>query len=278
MVTTGENWPDALAGGPLATKLNAPLLLTRKYDLPAPCASAITTMGATSAYILGGPSVVDPAVEDDLVAAGINPGNITRIAGDNRYETAQLIAEFIENYDMLDVDTAYIATGANFPDALAAGPFGGSFGRPILLVKRDEIPASTQAAISGLALTTSYVLGGTGVIGDDVMSQLPGATRLGGADRYETAAIIAEHGLSSGGIDLVLYTATGQAFPDALSAAPLAAMGPYPIIPLKRDSVPAASSAYITAHKSAITQWYMFGGPAAVSSETEAQVFDILNP
>lgn len=276
MVATGENWPDALAGGPLATKLGAPILLTRRYDLPAPCASAITSMTATTAYILGGESVIDPAVEADLMAAGIT--HTTRIAGANRYETAMLIAQFIESYDMIDVDTAYFATGANFPDALAAGPFGGSFGRPILLVKRDEIPASTQTAVSGLALTTSYVLGGTGVVSDEVMSQLPNATRLGGADRYETAAIIAEHGISGGGSDTVLYTATGQTFPDALGAAPLAAMGPYPIIPVKRDSVPSASSSYITTHGPGVTMWYVLGGPAAVSLETEQEIFDVLNP
>jgi len=235
-------------------------------------------MGATAACILGGTSVVDPAVEDDLVAAGITRANITRIAGTDRYETAMLIAQFIENHDMIDVDTAYFTTGENFPDALAAGPFGAAFGRPILLVKRDNIPAPTQAAISGLALTTSYVLGSTSVIGVNVLSHLPNATRLGGADRYETAAIIAEHGLSGGGSDAVLYTATGEAFPDALSAVPLAAMGPYPIIPVRRDSVPAASRAYLTAHKPGTTTWYMLGGQAAVSSAVENQIFDILNP
>jgi len=278
VVATGENWPDALAGGPLASTLSAPILLTRRYELPAPCASVITTIGATSAVILGGTSVVDPAVEDDLIDAGINPGSITRIAGANRYETAAKIAEFIENHDMNDVDTAYFATGANFPDALAAGPFGGAFRRPILLVKRDEIPAYTQQAITGLGLTTSYVLGGTGVISADVMSQLPFATRLGGADRYETAAIIAEHGLLAGGSSSVLYTATGQSFPDALAAAPLAAFGPYPIVPLKRDSVPAASMTYLTTHESSILSWYMLGGEAAVSEATEQAVFDVLNP
>lgn len=222
--------------------------------------------------------MVDPAVEADLVAAGINAANITRIAGNDRYETAMLIAQFIENYDMVDVDTAYFATGENFPDALAAGPFGAAFGRPILLVRRDQIPAPTQTAISGLALTTSYVLGGTAVVGDGVLSQLPNATRLGGIDRYETAVIIAEHGLSGGGSDAILYTATGQTFADALSAAPLAAMGPYPIIPVRRDSVPAASRAYITAHRPGTTMWFVLGGEAAVSTTAEEQIFYILNP
>ncbi|MBN2405450.1 MAG: cell wall-binding repeat-containing protein [Coriobacteriia bacterium] len=222
--------------------------------------------------------MVDPTVETELVAAGINPASITRIAGNNRYETAMLIAQFIENYDMDDVDTAYFTTGENFPDALVAGPFGASFGRPILLVKRDQIPAPTQAAISGLALTTSYVLGGTAAVGNGVLSQLPNATRLGGIDRYETAVIIAEHGLSGGGSDVILYTATGQTFPDALSAAPLAATGPYPIILVKRDSVPATSMAYITAHRPGTTMWFVLGGEAAVGSAAVEQIFYILNP
>lgn len=95
-------------------------------------------------------------------------------------------------YDMVDVDTAYFATGADFPDALAAASFGTALGRPILLVTRDSVPAATRDAIPGLALTKSYVLGGTAAISDPVMSQLPSAERIGGADRYETARLIAE--------------------------------------------------------------------------------------
>lgn len=116
------------------------------------------------------------------------------------------------------------------------------------------------------------------MISDGVMSQLPGAIRLGGADRYQTAAIIAEHGLLAGGSSTILYTATGQTFPDALSAAPLAALGPYPIIPVMLDSVPTPSRSYITTHQPGITMWYMLGGEAAVSAQAEQDIFDILNP
>jgi len=276
VIATGENWPDALAGGPLAGKLAGPILLTQRTSLPAIVASSITSLGATRAYILGGEAAVAASVEPQLVAAGILSDSIIRLSGADRYETAKRIARFIEDYDMDDVDTAYFATGDNFPDALAAGPFGTAYGRPILLVQRDSVPRATQDAISGLALTKSYVLGGTAVVGDPVMSQLPSAERLGGADRYATARIVAEHGLLAGGDDYHLYVVTGENFPDALTASVLAAGGPFPIIPVRRDSVPAPSERYITDHRTAITNLFVVGGTAAISNTTKNRIQSLL--
>ena len=65
--------------------------------------------------IVGGTSVVSSAVLEELAdIAGTIP---TRLAGANRYETALAVAEANGNSG-----TVILATGENFPDALAAGP------------------------------------------------------------------------------------------------------------------------------------------------------------
>jgi putative cell wall-binding protein len=279
IIATGENWPDALAGGPLAGKVPGPILLTRRTSLPSACANTISLLGATHAYILGGSAAVDPAVEADLIAAGIGAGNITRLDGADRYETANLIAREIVMWDLLPVDAAYFATGDNFPDALAAGPFGAKWARPILLVQQDSIPQATQDAVTAQTLSDSYVLGETGVISDAVMNALPNPTRLGGANRYETARIVAEHGLAQGADDDHLYVTTGEAFPDALATTPLIWGGigaPFPIIPVQQNSLPTASAQYINAHSSNITNLFVVGGTAAVSDTTKNDIQALL--
>jgi len=66
------------------------------------------------------------------------------------------------------VPVAYIATGLNFPDALAGAAVAGSQGAPILLVLPDSIPAATAAELARLQPGRIVILGGAGVVSDGV--------------------------------------------------------------------------------------------------------------
>ena len=63
-----------------------------------------------------------------------------RFAGANRYETATKIVDFffknpaVPPFAATPVHTVYIASGLNFPDALAGGALAGAQGAPLLLV------------------------------------------------------------------------------------------------------------------------------------------------
>jgi putative cell wall-binding protein len=263
VVASGENWPDALAGAPLAAVFGTSVVLARRTGLPDSVADEITRLGATNAYVLGGTAALDAQVEADLTALGVT--SITRLGGADRYETAALIAQEIEAKGSTDVDTAYFATGANFPDALAAGPFAGAWERPILLVRRDSIPQATQQAVSSLGITQAYILGGTSVVGSGVMAALPAAVRLAGPDRYATAQLVAEHGRAQGAPDYMLYVACGETFADALAAGPIAAGGPFPLLLVRREALPDATRVYVTVHGSGISNIFIVGGQAAVS-------------
>src|SRR5680860_516169 len=80
-------------------------------------------------------------------SAGAQAPPAQRLAGSNRYATAAAVsaATFAEG-----VDVAFIATGENFPDALAGGPLAGSRGAPVLLTGRDALPAETAAELDRL--------------------------------------------------------------------------------------------------------------------------------
>ena len=112
-----------------------------------------------------------------------------------------------------------VASGANFPDALAAGPVAVAQGGPLLLVPQNGVlPATVSTELTRLNPSTVHIAGGAAAVSTFVASQLKGfgtgtVLRSAGADRYGTAAQLA--GLI-GGLDKTVFIATGASFPDAL--------------------------------------------------------------
>ncbi|MCL1600376.1 MAG: cell wall-binding repeat-containing protein, partial [Actinomycetia bacterium] len=87
----------------------------------------------------------------------------------------------------------YIVTGVNFPDALGVGPASALNRGPILMVTKTSIPTPTKNELSRLKPDHIVVVGGTAVISASVESQLAAwapVSRIGGANRYETAALV----------------------------------------------------------------------------------------
>src|SRR5690606_10850479 len=118
---------------------------------------------------------------------------VNRIAGANRYATAAALSASAYPSGATDV---MIATGADFPDALAGSATAGRFGMPVLLTMPTQLPAQTTAELNRLKPQRIWVLGGTSVISEGVRAALGPhassgqAVRVAGADRYATAAQI----------------------------------------------------------------------------------------
>lgn len=100
----------------------------------------------------------------------ISEDGVTRIWGTNRYATAAQISEAY-GWGPDNVVAVYIASGLNYPDALAIGLSSLGDG-PLLLVKDDAIPPATRAELTRLQPCYIDVLGGTGVINDAVFEEL----------------------------------------------------------------------------------------------------------
>lgn len=100
--------------------------------------------------------VVSEQVETDLVGVS---WSATRPAGSDRYATTVAVSK--GHFPTLDGvgPPALVATGGNWPDALAGGP-AAYFGGPILLVHKNTIPSVTAAELTGLNPTWIAVLGG----------------------------------------------------------------------------------------------------------------------
>ena len=89
------------------------------------------------------------SVEASLTGAGLAPGDIKRLAGWNRYDTARMVAHEFKVAHGSDPATAFVATGDNFPDALTVSGIAAALDSPVLLVRKSSVPTPTAAAHRG---------------------------------------------------------------------------------------------------------------------------------
>lgn len=222
LLAAAANFPDALAGGPLATASSAPLLLTTSEQLSAAARDELARLRPRIVTILGGTAAVSREIEQQLIASGYV---VRRAAGADRAATAAAIARLLGPLHV----RAVVAFQGDFPDALSAAAPAGMLRMPILLTATDRLPDSTRQVLATSGVREVLLVGGTARISPAVESQLRGmgiaVTRLAGASRYATARVVNEWAeanvpdLDPGG----LIVATGARFPDALAGGPLAA-------------------------------------------------------
>jgi alpha-tubulin suppressor-like RCC1 family protein len=139
-----------------------------------------------------------------------------RIAGANRYDTA---ARLVGLAFPGTADLVLVATGANFPDALAASAAAAKADAPLLLVNPTAIPAATRAQLTRLKPKRIVIVGGTAAVSAAVeqeLSRFGTVERVAGTNRFETAARLAIRFFDSSTTDA--YLVNGDNFPDALAA------------------------------------------------------------
>jgi putative cell wall-binding protein len=167
-IASGDNWPDALAAVPHASRAHGPVLLVRRDAIPDAVRAELQRLQPGRIVIAGGPSVVSDGVaaELDLYDTG---GGVIRVAGPDRYATAAALSAF---HHAGGAPFAYVATGENFPDALAAGSAAAIRGAPTILVQRQSIPYPSAFELDRLNPSRIYLLGGPGVIAMNVQHAL----------------------------------------------------------------------------------------------------------
>jgi putative cell wall-binding protein len=262
-VAKASDYPDALSAAPAAALQGGPLLLTLTDSVPANVQAELQRLQPQRIVVVGGEASVSAGVFAQLTVLA---PSISRIAGADRYEASRnLIAS---TYSDAPLSRVYVATGANFPDALSAGAAAGSLGVPVLLVngRVDTIDAATRDLLTSLAPDQIVIAGGPASIPPGIESDLQslgspnGVLRLSGADRYEAAlAVSAEAfpGASSA------FIATGGNFPDALTGAALAGREHSPLLLVTPGCAPQAVADYVAS--SGIADITAFGGPRSVS-------------
>ncbi|WP_249933615.1 cell wall-binding repeat-containing protein [Mobiluncus mulieris] len=210
VLATGRNFPDGLVAGALAGASKSGVVLTMGTNAIEPeTLSKLKSVGTSKVTIVGGTGAVSQSVENSLKAAGIQ---VNRIAGTDRYDTAFKVYDYMKASGKLKTQSVFVATGKDFPDALAASAVAAKIGAAVIL-------ADTPEQVNRVAGTYPYAVGAqTKALMSETVSM---SGWFDGKDRYDTANKLVNWSVWKGG-DTVMV-AVGTNFADALAAGPLAA-------------------------------------------------------
>ncbi len=151
----GLDFADALAAGPAAAAVHGAVLLTNGTAQSSATAAYLGEHHPLT-YAIGGPAAdADPAAH--------------AIVGSDRFATAALVAgQFFP--DPMHIG---IATGFDYPDALAAGAQLAQAGGPLLLVAATPpVPAPTVRYLTAHPLATATLYGGLAAVPTAVAASL----------------------------------------------------------------------------------------------------------
>ncbi|WP_010170330.1 cell wall-binding repeat-containing protein [Bacillus coahuilensis] len=157
VIAYGGNFPDALSIASYAGSKGIPILLTDTKKLPSSTKNALK--GLKSSIVVGSTAVIDTSVVKELPTP-------TRYGGSDRYKTNSMIIDELN----LPTEHVYVATGTNFPDALAGAVLAGKEGAPIVLVDTN-VKSSTSTLLKG-NLEEFTLLGGKTVVSEHIAEQL----------------------------------------------------------------------------------------------------------
>ncbi len=163
----GQNFPDILAASPASFEAALPITITRPESLPAETESELRELEIQQVIIVGGPAAVSTAVENRVRQI---VGNVRRIAGTGRYETARDFA----NFELAELGFANthvnLARGDRFPDALAGGPHAGRDNAPIILTPPTTLAAAAEQFLEAndCTLRDGHIFGGTAAVSTSV--------------------------------------------------------------------------------------------------------------
>jgi internalin A len=262
ILARGDHFADCLSATPLAAMNDVPILLTESSRLTPETRQALQKLKPETVLILGGKEAVSSNVEYQLKQMGIR---VERLSGNNRYETAAVIAERVGLGQK-----AIVVNGERFPDALSISSYAAQHMIPIVLTKADQLPEESMALLGQVEET--IVVGGETAVSQAVFAQLPHPRRIAGQDRYETAVkVIEELKLPT----VEVFLAAGQNYADALTGSVLAAKQGAPMLLVDGNALPKAVLTWMKSK--GIHFGTVLGGPQAVGSSASQSFADLLN-
>jgi putative cell wall-binding protein len=233
---------------------------------------------AAAAFVLAAvlvPAAAVPAAAESVILklcpeTQIVPPGIERIGGADRYEVA---VNASKTAFPGGADVAYLASGTAFPDALSGSAAAGLRGGPVLLVPKETVPASVMAELVRLSPAAIIILGGTQSISAELEQSIKflpaNIERIAGADRYEVSALLARktfHDASH-----TVFVASGEGFPDALSASTAAGDAGGPVLLATKNAVPEAVLGVLR-EETQLQDIVVVGGPATISDTVIARL------
>jgi len=250
IIATGFNYPDALsasfAAGAGSPSANVPILLVNSSDpVPPATLGALSSLDVKNVVIVGGTDAVGSDVQQTLASTTSTSSaggdlNVIRVAGATRYDTMEAIdvsGATVGTYQ--GKNTAFIATGDDFPDALGAAPISYADHFPIILTDPNTLSPEASTVLKDLNIQQVLILGGTTAVSSAVESSInnmgiPTLNRFNGTDRSDTSSLLAAYAITNFGFsDTAMDVASGDESyggADALSTGPLGGITKVPTL------------------------------------------------
>lgn len=202
----------------------------------------------------------------------LNHAGTDRVSGDTRYDT---MGSLTERGNWAKGGSLVLASGANYPDALAASSLAGGFNGPILLTDPNGLSSAAKNQLELLCPSKVFIVGGNAAVSPAVERQVKellgsgcAVFRVAGQTRYETSLVAAEINPKSS--DTVIV-ATGGNYADALSVSPYAFASGSPVVLCDKSSgLTAGAMGTISSKK--YSKAVIVGGTAAVPASVERQL------
>lgn len=196
----------------------------------------------------------------------------SRIAGKDRIDTAIEISKKYYNKS----DSVLVVRSDLFPDSMTSSTLAKLKDAPILLNPSKELDKRVSDEIKRLGAKEIIVVGGKASISDQVINSLSAfdadknVERISGTDRYETSEKVARKVMTIAKNSGKAVVASGEDFPDALTAGAFASREGYPILLVRKNDIPNQIKRALT--DLGIKETYIAGGYKMVSKSVESNI------
>jgi DNA-binding beta-propeller fold protein YncE len=250
VIARADDFPDALAGAPVAAAVGGPVLITPAQALAPVVAEELrrAVQPGAEVHVLGGPRALSPAIDSRIRELGFEP---VRVAGEDRYETAALAAALVENPAV-----QIVTTGEDFPDALAAGAAAAANGGVVVLTPASGRSAATDGYLERVVARERVAVGGPAA------RIYPDWEAVAGANRVETALAAGQRFFRN---PSRVALARSSDFPDALAGGVHAAAHGAPLLLTAHDRLSAEVGADLCERGSRVRDVFAYGGPRALA-------------
>ena len=247
---------------PIKKEADVPKIPTEPTEPTEPTKPERPTSTIKEITLVGGRATLTERVESQLIDFVQY-----RLSGKDRYSTSVAVSK---EYDKSNV--VLLASGEKYTDELTATVLANKLGAPIMLTRKDAIPAEVKAEINRLGATKVILIGGNASISEKVEKELANYTveRIGGPDRYDTAILVGNQvrALTASKTEAILVDGTN--FPDAIAMTSMGVEQNMPILLTKPGQLPASTAKTIEDWK--LTKVTIGGGSKSVSGEVEKEV------
>lgn len=286
LVARQDHYADALAGGPLAAALEAPILLTPTSGLADIVRDELVRLSPDEVLLLGGVSALSDEVAAQIAALGIPV--IERLSGEDRFATAAAIGDRLlaevpptpGQVSAIVVEGSHPNPNRGWPDAVAASALAAGARMPIVLATTDTLPLASAAALDRWKVTDVTLVGGERALSpglaDQTRRHVDRVTRIAGADRYETSALAADEAVARGASTTSVWLASGANWPDALVAGPAAAAEGGVLLLSPGTPANGATTEWLAARSDTLRTVRIVGGETTLAPTTERHIADLL--